>query len=209
MLPRMKNIIIIFFCMSMLMFQATAQNHADVKEIEVSGIVLDSNKDPLIGANIVVKNVPGLGVITNIDGKFKIKVELYQRLIVSYIGFESQEILIKDKKTLTVIMQESKSSVLDEVVITGTGEQKKITVTGAVSSANITHLNVSPSGNLVNALAGNVPCRAVEHQAKILPNSRSVVFLLLVPKQVPLYLSMVLKEIWMISVLKILNRFKY
>ena len=157
MLPRMKNIIIIFFCMSMLMFQATAQNHADVKEIEVSGIVLDSNKDPLIGANIVVKNVPGLGVITNIDGKFKIKVELYQRLIVSYIGFESQEILIKDKKTLTVIMQESKSSVLDEVVITGTGEQKKITVTGAVSSANITHLNVSPSGNLVNALAGNVP----------------------------------------------------
>ena len=121
MLPRMKNIIIIFFCMSMLMFQATAQNHADVKEIEVSGIVLDSNKDPLIGANIVVKNVPGLGVITNIDGKFKIKVELYQRLIVSYIGFESQEILIKDKKTLTVIMQESKSSVLDEVVITGTG----------------------------------------------------------------------------------------
>ena len=65
-------------------------------------------KDPLIGANIVVKNVPGLGVITNIDGKFKIKVELYQRLIVSYIGFESQEILIKDKKTLTVIMQESK-----------------------------------------------------------------------------------------------------
>ena len=112
MLPRMKNIIIIFFCMFMLMFQATAQNHADVKEIEVSGIVLDSNKDPLIGANIVVKNVPGLGVITNIDGKFKIKVELYQRLIVSYIGFESQEILIKDKKTLTVIMQESKSSVL-------------------------------------------------------------------------------------------------
>ena len=106
----MKNIIIIFFCMFMLMFQATAQNHADVKEIEVSGIVLDSNKDPLIGANIVVKNVPGLGVITNIDGKFKIKVELYQRLIVSYIGFESQEILIKDKKTLTVIMQESKSS---------------------------------------------------------------------------------------------------
>ena len=192
----MKNIIIIFFCMFMLMFQATAQNHADVKEIEVSGIVLDSNKDPLIGANIVVKNVPGLGVITNIDGKFKIKVELYQRLIVSYIGFESQEILIKDKKTLTVIMQESKSSVLDEVVITGTGEQKKITVTGAVSSANIAHLNV-------------YPCRAVEHRAKILPNSGSVVFLLLVPKQVPLYLSMVLKEIWMISVLKILNRFKY
>lgn len=46
MLPRMKNIIIIFFCMSMLMFQATAQNHADVKEIEVSGIVLDSNIVP-------------------------------------------------------------------------------------------------------------------------------------------------------------------
>ena len=69
MLPRMKNIIIIFFCMFMLMFQATAQNHADVKEIEVSGIVLDSNKDPLIGANIVVKNVPGLGVITKIQDK--------------------------------------------------------------------------------------------------------------------------------------------
>ena len=199
----MKNIIIIFFCMSMLMFQATAQNHADVKEIEVSGIVLDSNKDPLIGANIVVKNVPGLGVITNIDGKFKIKVELYQRLIVSYIGFESQEILIKDKKTLTVIMQESKSSVLDEVVITGTGEQKKITVTGMFLLQEIL---LMPWQEMFPVY---YPCRAVEHRAKILPNSGSVVFLLLVPKQVPLYLSMVLKEIWMISVLKILNRFKY
>ena len=87
-------------------------------------------------------------MITNIDGKFKIKVELYQRLIVSYIGFESQEILIKDKKTLTVIMQESKSSVLDEVVITGTGEQKKITVTGAVSSANIIYIDYKQFINL-------------------------------------------------------------
>ena len=169
---------------------ATAQNHADVKEIEVSGIVLDSNKDPLIGANIVVKNVPGLGVITNIDGKFKIKVELYQRLIVSYIGFESQEILIKDKKTLTVIMQESKSSVLDEVVITGTGEQKKITVTGAVSSANIAHLNVFSFRKSClmpwqEMFPVYYPCRAVEHRAKILPNSGSVVFLLLVPNKCP------------------------
>lgn len=151
---RLLLLLVSIFAMSAA---AYSQNGTNLKEIEVSGVVLDENKEPLIGANIVVKNVPGLGVITNIDGAFKIKVQQYQHLIVSYIGYENQEILVKDGKALSIVMKESKSSVLDEVVITGTGEQKKISVTGAVSSVNVQNLNVSPSGNLINTLAGNVP----------------------------------------------------
>lgn len=152
----MKKIIMFLVCLCGVLLSTMAQQHADVKEIEVTGTVVDENKEPLIGANVVVKNVAGLGAITDIDGNFKIKVERYQYLIVSYIGFETQEILVKNKNHINVVMKESQSSTLDEVVITGTGEQKKISVTGAITSVNVNHLTSSPSGSLANSLAGNV-----------------------------------------------------
>lgn len=153
----MKTIYLLLFCVFVNLAVLKAQEHTEIKEIEVSGVVTDTNKEPLIGANIIVKNVPGLGVITDMDGRFKIKMEQYQQIVVSYIGFETQEILVKNDKLLNIVMKEASSSILDEVVITGTGEQKKITVTGAVSSVSVENLNVSPSGNLINTLAGNVP----------------------------------------------------
>ena len=65
--------------------------YAQSQTIEVTGMVRDAEKIPLAGVNISVKNVAGLGVITNIDGEYKIKIAPYSTLIFSYIGFETQE----------------------------------------------------------------------------------------------------------------------
>ena len=69
--------------------------YAQSQTIEVTGMVRDAEKIPLAGVNISVKNVAGLGVITNIDGEYKIKIAPYSTLIFSYIGFETQEVPIR------------------------------------------------------------------------------------------------------------------
>lgn len=132
-----------------------AQTRNDLQEIEVSGIVTDENKEPLIGVNVTIKDRPGLGAITDINGKFKIKVEPYLRLIISFVGFETQEVLIKEQKLIRIIMKEAKATSLDEVVVTGTGTQKKLTMTGAVTTVDVNNLRTS-SASVTNALAGNV-----------------------------------------------------
>ena len=124
--------------------------------IVVTGVVTDKNKEPLVGVNITVGDMVGLGTITDINGKYKIKMEPYHRLIFSYIGFDKVEVLVKEQRVINVAMQESEASVIDEVVITGTGAQKKLTVTGAVTNVNVADLKVNPTGSISNALAGNV-----------------------------------------------------
>ena len=126
------------------------------QNIVVTGVVTDAQKEPLIGVNVAVKDVPGLGAITDINGKYKISIEPYQRLIFSYVGFDKVEVLIKEQRVVNVSMKESAASSLDEVVITGTGVQKKLTVTGAITTVNVSDLTHTANGNVVNALAGNV-----------------------------------------------------
>lgn len=126
------------------------------QNIVVTGVVTDAQKEPLIGVNVAVKDVPGLGAITDINGKYKISIEPYQRLIFSYVSFDKVEVLIKEQRVVNVSMKESAASSLDEVVITGTGVQKKLTVTGAITTVNVSDLTHTANGNVVNALAGNV-----------------------------------------------------
>ena len=126
------------------------------ENIVVTGVVTDAQKEPLVGVNVAVKDVPGLGAITDINGKYKIAIEPYQRLIFSYVGFDKVEVLIKEQRVVNVTMKESAASSLDEVVITGTGVQKKMTVTGAITTVNVSDLMHTANGSVVNALAGNV-----------------------------------------------------
>lgn len=149
----MKRILFVICLLTICICNLYAQNQT----IEVSGNVKDENGLPLVGVNISVKNSTGLGVITDVEGNYKIKIALYSTLVYSYIGFETQEFLIKESmKKVNVVMKESDENVLDEVVVTGTGAQKKITVTGAVSTVDVDLLN-TPSSSITNALAGNVP----------------------------------------------------
>lgn len=128
-------------------------------KVEVSGVITDELDEPMIGVNIVVKDEPGLGTITDIEGKYKIKVSQYKTLIFSYIGYEKQEVLVKNQKVINIKLSPSSGSVLEEVVVTGTGAQKKATVTGAISTVNLSELKRSGGAaatSITNALAGNV-----------------------------------------------------
>lgn len=95
------------------------------QEVTVKGTVTDIGKQPIPGVSISVANLPGLGAITDSDGKFSIKMPPYQTLVFTYVGYEKQEVLVKEQRVVNVILKESDASVLNEVVITGTGAEKK------------------------------------------------------------------------------------
>ena len=140
-----------------LLMGLSLQGWTQEKTITVTGIVTDTEKEPLIGVNISVQNMPGLGVITDINGRYRISVPAYNRLVFSYVGYETANVLIKEQTVVNVTMKEAASTVIDEVVVTGLGAQKKIAVTGAVTNVDVDALKAVPSTSVVDGLAGVVP----------------------------------------------------
>lgn len=126
------------------------------KIITITGTVTDENKEPLIGVNVTVKNEAGLGSTSDIDGNYSIKVKEYSILVFSYLGFETKEVQLKGQKKVDVIMDMATSNSLNEVVITATGAQEKVTVTGAISNVDVNVLKTASPVNISNSLAGNV-----------------------------------------------------
>ena len=121
----------------------------------IKGTVTGVDKEPLIGVLITVKGT-AQGVITGADGQYEItNVSNNAILVFSYIGYQKQEIQLKNQSVLNVVMQES-NEMLDEVVVVGYGTQKKVTVTGAVSAVSTKELTQSPVANISNSLAGKL-----------------------------------------------------
>ena len=145
----MKNFL--FICMLLLGLSTSALAQ---ESIVVTGVVTDTNKEPMIGVNVSISNIPGLGAITDLNGKYSIKMPPYHKLVFTYIGFEKVEVLVKEQRTVNVTMKEASAREIDEVVITGTGAQKKLTVTGAITNVDVDVLKANPSGSMANALAG-------------------------------------------------------
>ncbi|SHF49776.1 TonB-linked outer membrane protein, SusC/RagA family [Bacteroides faecichinchillae] len=148
----MRNIILLLLIVG---WTTTVYAQNEQEKLEVTGIVTDAKNEPLVGVNVTAKNIPGFGAITDIDGRYKIKVPNYSYLVFSYVGFDKQEVFIKDKKSVNIVMIETKATVIDEVVITGTGAQKKLTMTGAVTTVDVSQLR-TPTSSITNALVGNV-----------------------------------------------------
>ena len=121
----------------------------------VTGIVLDDMGEPIIGATIKIKGQDAVGTITSIDGDFTLKgVKKGQTLVISYIGFQTQEVKYNGGKSLKVSLKTDSKS-LNEVVVVGYGTQKKVNMTGAVASINMNELTESrPVTNVSQALAG-------------------------------------------------------
>ena len=141
--------------------QAT-QNH----KITVSGTVLDkTTNDPLIGVSVVVKGVANAGTITDMDGKFTLKLPYAEApLVFSYLGCQPQEIVPGAKKELTVLLQED-TKALQEVVVVGYTKQRKETMIGSVATITTKDLTQSPTANINNALAGRLPGLIVNQYA--------------------------------------------
>ncbi len=121
--------------------------------VNVKGTVLDSHGEPVIGANVVVDNTTQ-GTITDIDGNFKLSVPMGAKLKISFIGYETQTVVVKNAKMSIVLADDS--NVLDEVQIVAYGAQKKVTVTGAVSGVKGSDLLKTPTGSVTNVLSGQL-----------------------------------------------------
>lgn len=121
-------------------------------KLTVSGIVKDQF-GPVAGANIVEKGTTN-GTITDMDGKFSLEVSPKSTLIVSFIGYKEQQIPVNNQTSFTIKIVED-SEALDEVVVVGYGTQKKVNLTGSISSVNFEEQALSrPVTNVSNALAG-------------------------------------------------------
>lgn len=133
------------------------QNSSSSKKRKITGVVTDATGLPVIGANVLEKGKTSNGVITDIDGKFMLEVGSESVLSISYIGYLPQEISIKGKDMVNVILKED-TQVLDEVVVVGFGSQKKVNLTGAVSSVKMDDvLGNRPVSSAIEALEGTVP----------------------------------------------------
>ncbi|MEO8254309.1 MAG: TonB-dependent receptor [Flavobacterium sp.] len=123
------------------------------EKVEITGTVLDENNQPLPGATITAKGEAS-GTLTDFNGKYKILVpQGTTSIIISYTGYNKQEIIIGNRKIIDVKMQSSTNS-LDEVVVVGYGTQKRKNLLGAVSSVKGESLNLSSSPSIAHALQG-------------------------------------------------------
>lgn len=130
------------------------------------GTVLDkTTNEPLIGVSVVVKGVANAGTITDMDGKFTLKLPYAEApLVFSYLGYQPQEIIPGAKKELTVLLQED-TKALQEVVVVGYTKQRKETMVGSVATITTKDLTQSPTANINNALAGRLPGLVVNQYA--------------------------------------------
>ena len=123
----------------------------------VSGEVVDKTSgEPLIGVTVIEKSNPTKGTSTDFDGKFNLTVSSGDVVLsFSYVGYASLELKAKDANG-TVQMEES-STLLNEVVVVGYGTQKKVNLSGAVSSINGDEISSRPASDALSALQGQVP----------------------------------------------------
>lgn len=121
----------------------------------VTGKVTNSlDNKPLLGVTVLLKGT-NIGTSTDFDGSFNIEVPSNGVLVFSYLGFETQEVLIKDQTNINIVLQED-ASVLNEVVLVGYGSQKKSDITGAVTSVNVSELQEVPVARADQVLQGRV-----------------------------------------------------
>ena len=122
-------------------------------QAEISGTVVDPTGETVIGATVMEKGTSN-GTVTDFDGNFKLKVEAGKTLVISYIGFLTQEVAAADGMTVTL---QDDALALEEVVVTGYTTQRKADLTGAVSVVSVNELAKQNENNPMKALQGRVP----------------------------------------------------
>lgn len=134
--------------------QGKSNIYDKTQAIEIRGTVRDST-GVLPGVSISIKNQPGKGTSTDLNGKYILDVPNENSILVfSMVGYESQEITVKNKEVINVTLTPS-SGQLDEAVVVAFGKQKRTDLVGSVTSINPSELKV-PASNLTTALAGRL-----------------------------------------------------
>jgi TonB-dependent SusC/RagA subfamily outer membrane receptor len=139
----------------------------------IKGKVLDETGEGIPGVSIYEKGTKN-GTISNVDGTFTLKlVKLDSDLIFSFIGYNTQQISVKNKSEIVVSMKQD-SKLIDEVVVVGYGTQKKVNLTGSVASVKIDDQMTSRSlTNVSSGLSGLIPGLAVSQNSGMAGNNSS------------------------------------
>lgn len=136
--------------------KTSSNGSQQVKTKNVSGVIVDANGEPVIGASVLVKGTTN-GTITDMDGKFTINdVPENSTLDISYIGYKTMTLKATDKNLSRLVLHED-TEVLDEVVVVGYGVQRKRDVSTAVSSVKAEALANNPASDFRQALVGKMP----------------------------------------------------
>ena len=136
--------------------KTSSNGSQQVKKKNVSGVIVDTNGEPVIGASVLVKGTTN-GTITDMDGKFTINdVPENSTLDISYIGYKTMTLKATDKNLSRLVLHED-TEVLDEVVVVGYGVQRKRDVSTAVSSVKAEALANNPASDFRQALVGKMP----------------------------------------------------
>ncbi|MDR0698914.1 MAG: TonB-dependent receptor [Tannerella sp.] len=130
-------------------------SEAQQSKVLITGTVVDPAGVSVAGANVVEKDVTANGTTTDTDGKFSLNVSPGATLTVSFIGYLTQEVAVGNQTQLTVTLQED-AQALEEVVVVGYGMQRKLDLTGSVSTVNSKELSVRPVTNGASLLQGRV-----------------------------------------------------
>ncbi|MBU2916248.1 MULTISPECIES: SusC/RagA family TonB-linked outer membrane protein [Reichenbachiella] len=133
---------------------AWSSSRAGVADLTVSGVVLDEMGQPLPGATVVERGTTN-GTVTNLDGKFSVTVSEDAVLVVSFLGYKTQEVTVGGRSVLDVNLELDMTS-LEDVVVIGYGTQKKENLTGAVSAPDLADLDSRPVTSSSAALQGKV-----------------------------------------------------
>lgn len=137
------------------MLCAAISLNLSAQTITVTGNVKDTTGEPIIGASVLEKGTSN-GAITDFDGNFKLNLSSNSTLVFSYIGMKPQEIAVKGKTRIDVILQDD-AQALDEVVVIGYGTVQKRDLTGSVASVNAKQLEAVPVSSAVEAMTGRLP----------------------------------------------------
>lgn len=133
----------------------TPVSQQDREKKKITGIVKDEKGEPVIGANVVEKGTTN-GIVTDIDGKYNLVVSPGGILLISYIGYNNQEIKVGKNGVIDIVLRED-AKALDEVVVVGYGSVKKGNLTTAVTSVKSDVLANRPVQTVADALQGQVP----------------------------------------------------
>ncbi len=144
----MRKLISLFFLLFVFGIWVQAQSTM------VGGVILDESGEPIIGATVLSKE-SHKGTITDFDGKYQLSIEPTGTLVVSYMGFITKEVAVKNQTTINITLQEDSKS-LDEVVVIGYGSMKTKDLTSSITTVKSDEILKNPNANVMQSLQGKV-----------------------------------------------------
>ncbi|WP_034040447.1 SusC/RagA family TonB-linked outer membrane protein [Wocania ichthyoenteri] len=152
----LKDFKICFLLIVSLLTSSLYAQTGTKETIQVKGRIVDLSNEGAAGATILIKGT-SQGTSTDFDGNYSINVESKEAiLVISYVGFVTQEIVVGDKKIINVVLSED-TEMLDDIVVIAYGAKTKATVTGALSTISNKELTRLPVSSVTNILGGSLP----------------------------------------------------